>query len=192
VEIPGVDEATALELIEKSLNPHMSLFQSHQGQCAPRNTTHKECIMKPSIYELSAISLQGQDIKMDEFKGKTLLIVNTASKCGLTPQFEGLETLYKKYKDRGLVILGFPSNQFANQEPGDEKSISDGCVLNYGVTFPMFSKVEVNGPNTHPILSISKAIIERSWRSGHLSGISPNSSSVRMDNPLNVFSFDET
>jgi len=112
--------------------------------------------MKPSIYELSAISLQGKDVKMDEFKGKTLLIVNTASKCGLTPQFEGLETLHKKYKDRGLVILGFPSNQFANQEPGDEKSIADGCVLNYGVTFPMFSKIEVNGPNTHLIYQYLK------------------------------------
>jgi glutathione peroxidase len=112
--------------------------------------------MKSSIYELSAISLQGKDVKMDEFKGKTLLIVNTASKCGLTPQFEGLETVYKKYKDRGLVILGFPSNQFANQEPGDEKSIADGCVLNYGVTFPMFSKIEVNGPNTHPIYQYLK------------------------------------
>jgi glutathione peroxidase len=112
--------------------------------------------MKPSIFEFSAISLQGKDIKMDEFKGKTLLIVNTASKCGFTPQFEGLETVYKKYKNRGLVILGFPSNQFANQEPGDEKSIADGCVLNYGVTFPMFSKTEVNGPNTHPIYQYLK------------------------------------
>jgi glutathione peroxidase len=112
--------------------------------------------MNPSIYELSAISLQGKDVKMNEFKGKTLLIVNTASKCGLTPQFEGLETVYKKYKNRGLVILGFPSNQFANQEPGDEKSIADGCVLNYGVTFPMFSKIEVNGPNTHPIYQYLK------------------------------------
>jgi len=112
--------------------------------------------MKSSIYELSAISLQGKDVKMDEFKGKTILIVNTASKCGFTPQFEGLETVYKKYKDRGLVILGFPSNQFANQEPGDEKSIADGCVLNYGVTFPMFSKIDVNGPNAHPIYQYLK------------------------------------
>lgn len=88
---------------------------------------------------------------MDTFKGKTVLVVNTASKCGLTPQFEGLEALYRKHKDNGLVILGFPSNQFANQEPGDDKSIAEGCLINYGVTFPMFSKIDVNGPDAHPL-----------------------------------------
>ncbi len=81
-------------------------------------------------------------------------MVNTASKCGLTPQFEGLEELYRKYSDKGLVILGFPCNQFANQEPGDEKSIAEGCLLNYGVTFQMFSKIDVNGPDAHPLLQI--------------------------------------
>ncbi len=88
---------------------------------------------------------------MDTYKGKTVLVVNTASKCGLTPQFEGLEDLYRKHRDNGLVILGFPSNQFANQEPGDEKSIAEGCLINYGVTFPMFSKIDVNGPDAHPL-----------------------------------------
>jgi len=88
---------------------------------------------------------------MDTYKGKTVLVVNTASKCGLTPQYEGLEALYRKHKDDGLVILGFPSNQFANQEPGDEKSIAEGCLINYGVTFPMFSKIDVNGPDAHPL-----------------------------------------
>ncbi len=112
--------------------------------------------MKTSFYDLSALSLQGKNIDMSEFKGKTILIVNTASKCGFTPQFEGLEKLYKDYKDRGLVILGFPSNQFANQEPGDDKSIAEGCVLNYGVSFPMFSKVDVNGPEAHPIYQFLK------------------------------------
>lgn len=112
--------------------------------------------MIKSIYDLSAISLQGQPVSLSRFKGKTLLIVNTASKCGFTPQFAGLEKLYKKYNDKGLVILGFPCNQFADQEPGDEKSIAEGCVLNYGVTFPMFSKIEVNGPNTHPIYVLLK------------------------------------
>ncbi len=95
--------------------------------------------------------MQGKDIKMEDYKGKAILVVNTASKCGLTPQYEGLEELYRKYQDKGLVILGFPSNQFANQEPGDEKSISEGCLINYGVTFPMFAKVDVNGETAHPI-----------------------------------------
>ena len=94
---------------------------------------------------------------MSEYKGKTVLVVNTASKCGLTPQFEGLEKLYQKYKSKGLVILGFPCNQFAGQEPGDEKSISEGCVLNYGVTFQMFSKIDVNGETAHPLYKYLKS-----------------------------------
>ena len=109
--------------------------------------------MKENFYQFRAKSLQGKEISMEEYKGKAVLVVNTASKCGLTPQYEGLEALYKKYKDDGLVILGFPSNQFANQEPGDEKSIAEGCLVNYGVTFPMFSKVDVNGEAAHPLFS---------------------------------------
>ena len=112
--------------------------------------------MNQDFYQFKAKSLQGKEISMETYKGKTVLIVNTASKCGLTPQFEGLEKLYQKYKDKGLVILGFPCNQFANQEPGDEKSISEGCVLNYGVTFQMFSKVDVNGDNAHPLYKYLK------------------------------------
>jgi glutathione peroxidase len=96
---------------------------------------------------------------MEEFKGKTVLVVNTASKCGFTPQFAGLEELYTKYSDKGLVILGFPCNQFANQEPGDEKSIAEGCLLNYGVTFPMFSKIDVNGPAAHPLYKYLKSAL---------------------------------
>ncbi len=107
--------------------------------------------MQNSLYDISAKTLQGKELKFETYKGKTLLVVNTASKCGLTPQYEGLEKLYKKYKDQGLVILGFPCNQFGNQEPGDEKSISEGCLLNYGVSFPMFAKIDVNGPQTHPL-----------------------------------------
>ena len=113
--------------------------------------------MDNNFYKLSAKNLKGEEIKMDEYKGKTVLVVNTASKCGLTPQFWGLENLYEKYQDKGLVILGFPCNQFANQEPGDEKSISEGCVINYGVTFPMFSKIDVNGENAHPIFKYLKS-----------------------------------
>ncbi|MDX9773853.1 MAG: glutathione peroxidase [Bacteroidales bacterium] len=107
--------------------------------------------MKQQFYDFKAKTLQGKEIGMDTYKGKTVLVVNTASKCGLTPQYEGLEALYRKHSENGLVILGFPSNQFANQEPGDEKSIAEGCLLNYGVTFPMFSKIDVNGPDAHPL-----------------------------------------
>lgn len=94
---------------------------------------------------------------MENYKGKVVLVVNTASKCGLTPQYEGLEKLYKDYKDRGLVILGFPCNQFGKQEPGGAKEIAEGCLINYGVTFPMFSKIEVNGDNAHPIYKYLKS-----------------------------------
>lgn len=115
-----------------------------------------EMKMKSQFYQFSAISLKGKEIQMEEYAGKTILVVNTASKCGLTPQFEGLENLYQKYKDKGLVILGFPCNQFANQEPGDDKSISEGCMINYGVSFPMFSKIDVNGESAHPIYKYLK------------------------------------
>jgi glutathione peroxidase len=113
--------------------------------------------MKDQIYNFSAKALQGDEISMDCYKGKTILIVNTASKCGLTPQYEGLQKLYEKYQEKGLVILGFPCNQFANQEPGDEQSISEGCLVNYGVTFPMFSKIDVNGKQAHPLFNYLKS-----------------------------------
>jgi len=112
--------------------------------------------MEQKFYDFKALSLQGKEVGMDTYKGKVVLVVNTASKCGLTPQFEGLEKLYKDYKDKGLVILGFPCNQFANQEPGSEKDIAEGCLINYGVTFPMFSKIDVNGENAHPIYKYLK------------------------------------
>ncbi len=112
--------------------------------------------MKTNFYNLEAETLQGKMLSMESFKGKTILIVNTASKCGLTPQYEGLEKLYQKYQDKGLVVLGFPCNQFGNQEPGDAKSIEEGCLINYGVSFPMFAKVDVNGKNAHPIYKYLK------------------------------------
>ena len=112
--------------------------------------------MEDNFYQFTARSLQGKEISMETYKGKVVLVVNTASKCGLTPQYEGLENLYEKYKDQGLVILGFPCNQFGNQEPGTEKEISEGCLINYGVSFPMFSKIEVNGENAHLIYKYLK------------------------------------
>lgn len=112
--------------------------------------------MKQNFYEFKANSLQGKEVSMEDYNGKVVVVVNTASKCGFTPQYEGLEKLYKDYKDKGLVILGFPCNQFGNQEPGSEKDIAEGCVLNYGVSFPMFSKIHVNGEHTHPVFSYLK------------------------------------
>jgi glutathione peroxidase len=104
-----------------------------------------------NIYDFSAQSLTGKARKMSDFKGSVLLVVNTASKCGFTPQYAGLEALYKKYKDKGLVVLGFPSNQFGEQEPGKDTEIAEFCEMNYGVTFPMFAKVDVNGKSAHPL-----------------------------------------
>lgn len=110
-----------------------------------------------TIYDFSAKALSGKEVSMREYEQNVILIVNTASKCGLTPQYEGLEKLYKTYKNQGLVILGFPCNQFGNQEPGNEKEIKQGCLLNYGVSFPMFSKIDVNGDNEHPLYTYLKS-----------------------------------
>ncbi len=112
--------------------------------------------MTENFYDFSALNMQGEKIEMKEYAGKLLLVVNTASKCGLTPQYEGLEALYRKYQEKGLVILGFPCNQFANQEPDDETTIASQCLLNYGVTFPVFAKVKVNGKDAHPIFKFLK------------------------------------
>lgn len=108
------------------------------------------------FYDFSATTLQGKEIPMSEFKDKVVLVVNTASKCGFTPQYEGLQALYEKYADQGLVILGFPCNQFGQQEPGDAKQIQGECLINYGVSFPMFAKTDVNGPNAHPLFGYLK------------------------------------
>ncbi len=105
----------------------------------------------PDFHQLSATSLRGQLIDMADYAGRVVLVVNTASQCGFTPQYAGLETLYQKYKDQGLVILGFPCNQFGQQEPGDADEIAATCQINYGVTFPMFAKIEVNGAGAHPV-----------------------------------------
>ncbi len=112
--------------------------------------------MESDFYQFKARLINGNELSMNNYKGKVVLVVNTASECGFTPQFEGLEKLYENYKDKGFTILGFPCNQFGNQEPGSDKDIAEGCVINYGVTFPMFSKIEVNGDNAHPIFKFLK------------------------------------
>lgn len=104
-----------------------------------------------SIYDFEAKNIDGQTQTLDAFKGKALLIVNVASKCGFTPQYQGLEQMYRKFKDRGLEILGFPCDQFGHQEPGDEAEIKQFCTLKYEVSFPMFAKIDVNGEQTHPL-----------------------------------------
>ncbi len=104
-----------------------------------------------TFHQLSATSLRGQLIPMADYAGKLVLVVNTASHCGFTPQYAGLEKLYKKYADQGLVVLGFPCNQFGKQEPGNADDITQTCQINYGVSFPIFEKVDVNGPTAHPV-----------------------------------------
>lgn len=109
-----------------------------------------------SFYDFEAKSIDGENIPMSKYRGQVVLVVNVASKCGFTPQYEGLETLYGKFKDKGFVILGFPCNQFGAQEPGNEQEILQFCRLRYEVTFPMFAKVEVNGDSTHPLYAFLK------------------------------------
>lgn len=104
-----------------------------------------------SIYDFKALTSKGKELDFAQFEGKVLLIVNTASKCGFTPQFAGLEQLNQKYRDRGLVVIGFPCNQFASQDPGSDSEIEGFCQLNYGVTFQIMKKVDVNGDDAHPI-----------------------------------------
>ena len=104
-----------------------------------------------SIYDFEALSIDGRPAQLSSQRGKVMLIVNTASACGFTPQFEGLEALWKRYRDQGLVVLGFPSNEFGGQDPGSDGEIASFCQLNYGVSFPMMSKVKVNGGGAHPL-----------------------------------------
>jgi glutathione peroxidase len=105
----------------------------------------------PHIYDFEATGIDGKTVALEKFKGQVLLIVNTASKCGFTPQFAGLEELHKSYGGQGLVVLGFPCNQFGGQDPGSSDEIASFCQLNYGVSFPMMDKVAVNGPKAHPL-----------------------------------------
>ena len=110
-------------------------------------------MQQKTIYDFSANTLAGKEVSLADYRGKVVLIVNTASQCGFTPQYAGLETLYQKYKDRGFVVLGFPCNQFGAQEPGDAPAIHEFCQVNYGVTFPIFAKIDVNGTHAHPLFN---------------------------------------
>ena len=110
------------------------------------------------IYNYKALNNKGQEFDFAQFEGKVLLIVNTASMCGFTPQYDGLEALYQKYKDQGLAIVGFPCDQFAHQEPGSDAEIEEFCRLNHGVTFPLMKKVDVNGPEETPVFTYLKSV----------------------------------
>ena len=109
------------------------------------------------VYDFKALNNKGLDFDFAQFEGKVLMIVNTASKCGFTPQYDGLEALYQKYKDQGFVIVGFPCDQFAHQEPGSDEQIAEFCRINHGVTFPLMKKVDVNGKDAHPIFEYLKS-----------------------------------
>lgn len=111
----------------------------------------------PNLFDIPLTDIDGKATSLRAYQGKTLLIVNTASKCGLTPQYEGLNKLYKDLQDKGLVVLGFPCNQFGGQEPGDEKAIQSFCEINFDIQFPMFSKIDVNGKNEHPLYRVLKS-----------------------------------
>ena len=109
------------------------------------------------IYDYKALSNKGVEVDLRQYEGKVLLIVNTASKCGFTPQYDGLEDLYQKYKDQGLMVIGFPCDQFAHQEPGSDEQIAEFCRINHGVTFPLMKKIEVNGANEDPVFTYLKS-----------------------------------
>ncbi|ARD23146.1 MULTISPECIES: glutathione peroxidase [Shewanella] len=113
--------------------------------------------MSQSFYDQSAVDIQGNTVSMAQFKDKVVLVVNTASECGFTHQYKPLEHLYQLYKDQGFVVLGFPCNQFGKQEKGDEAAISEFCEINFGVTFPLFSKIDVNGPDSAPLYTFLKS-----------------------------------
>ena len=115
------------------------------------NPTPSEPVDAASIYDFTMKDIDGNDVRLDKYKGSVVMIVNTASRCGYTPQYEGLQKIYDKYKDRGFVVLGFPANNFMGQEPGTEKEIKDFCTLKYNVKFPMFSKISVTGSDQHPL-----------------------------------------
>jgi glutathione peroxidase len=120
------------------------------------------------IYDAELKTLKGEPASLKDYEGKTVLVVNVASKCGLTPQYTGLEALHEKYKDKGFAVLGFPCNQFGGQEPGSAEEIETFCSTTYGVTFPMFEKIEVNGENAHPVYEELKKTADAEGHSGDI------------------------
>jgi len=124
------------------------------------NTNEVQKVISESIYDFSVVDIDGNEVSLNEYEGKVLLIVNVASKCGFTKQYTGLQQIYDKYKEQGFVVLGFPCNQFGAQEPGTEEQIKDFCESTFGVNFPMFSKIDVNGDNAHPLYKYLKSNVK--------------------------------
>lgn len=132
-------------------SPHEQRTAAEDTADTPTQTATQETAMTQSVHDFTLARLAGEEESLSAYEGQVLLIVNTASKCGLTPQYEGLQKLHEEYGERGLAVLGFPCNQFGKQEPGTSEEIASFCTVNYGVTFPMFAKIDVNGENTHPL-----------------------------------------
>ena len=126
--------------------------------CREKTNTENIKTTMEKIFDFKALNNRGTEVDFSQYEGQVLMIVNTASKCGFTPQYDGLEALYQKYKEQGLVIIGFPCDQFAHQEPGSDEEIAEFCRLNHGVTFPLMKKIDVNGENAHPIYKYLKSV----------------------------------
>ena len=142
------------------------------------------------IYDIPVTTISGQATTLDEHADSAMLIVNVASRCGLTPQYEGLERLQQELAERGLVVLGFPSNQFAGQEPGSDQEIATFCSATYGVTFPMFSKIDVNGPDRHPLYEHLTVVADADGQAGDIAWnfekflVAPGESEIRRFRPM--------
>ena len=132
------------------------LYNSSKGDASSNQLFLYISFFMDDLYNIKLKDSTNREVSMSEFSGKTLLVVNVASKCGLTPQYKGLQKLYEEFKDRNFVILGFPCNQFGGQEPGTDDEINNFCEINYSVKFPIFSKIKVNGPDTHPLFKLLK------------------------------------
>ena len=162
--------------------PVIALLAAAAGGEDKKESPKKETQMK-SVYDFKVADIDGNDVNLADYKGKVLLIVNVASKCGFTPQYKGLESIYRQYKDKGFEILGFPSNDFLGQEPGTNEQIKSFCQLNYNVSFPMFSKISVKGKDIHPLY---KFLTEKSTDPKFAGGITWNFNKFLIDRNGNI------
>ena len=154
VALPDISNFAALTAgADQARNGFASDFDQdgHGGSTKAKDDGRAYAEVVPTLSDFEARSIAGEELSLARYAGNVVLVVNTASKCGFTPQYEGLQALYERYAAQGLVVLGFPCDQFGHQEPGDESSIDDFCKVNFGVTFPLFAKVDVNGDQAHPL-----------------------------------------